>query len=55
MFDLIRSNKRRSAALVAGFVVIVALVGAAVGFLVGNGPVFTVVALVLSGAFAFAS
>ena len=55
MFELIRSNKRRSAALIAGFVVIVALVGAAVGVLVGNGPVFTIVALVLSAAFAFAS
>ena len=55
MFELIRSNKRRSVALVAGFVIIVALVGAAVGFLVGNGPIFTVVALVLSGLFAFAS
>jgi heat shock protein HtpX len=55
MFELIRSNKRRSIALVAGFIVIVALVGAAVGFVVGNGPVFTVVALVLSAVFAFAS
>ena len=55
MFELIRSNKRRSIALVAGFVIIVALVGAAVGLLVGNGPVFTVVALILSGLFAFAS
>jgi heat shock protein HtpX len=55
MFELIRSNKRRSIALVAGFVVVVALVGAAVGLLVGNGPVFTVVALVFSGLFAFAS
>jgi len=55
MFDLIRSNKRRSVALIAGFVLIVAVVGAAVGFLVGNGPIFTVVALVLSAAFAFAS
>jgi heat shock protein HtpX len=55
MFELIRSNKRRSVALVAGFVGVVVVVGAAVGFLVGNGPVFTVVALVLSAAFAFAS
>ena len=55
MFELIRSNKRRSVALVAGFVIIVALVGAAVGLLVGNGPIFTVVALILSGLFAFAS
>jgi len=55
MFELIRSNKRRSALLVASFVVIVALVGAAVGMLVGNGPVFTLVALVISGAIAFGS
>jgi heat shock protein HtpX len=55
MFELIRSNKRRSALLVASFVVIVALVGAAVGVLVGNGPVFTLVALVISGAIAFGS
>ena len=45
MFELIRSNKRRSALLVASFVVIVALVGAALGLIVGNGPVFTIVAL----------
>ncbi len=37
MFELIRSNKRRSLALVAGFMVVVALVGAAIGFVVGNG------------------
>jgi heat shock protein HtpX len=55
MFELIRSNKRRSGLLVAGFVVVVALVGAAIGALVGNGIWFTVVALVLSGAVAFTS
>jgi heat shock protein HtpX len=55
MLDLIRSNKRRSTALVAGFVVSVALIGAAIGFLVGNVLAFTLVALVLSGTFAFAS
>lgn len=55
MFDIIRSNKRRSTALVVGFVVIVALVGAAIGFLVGNGPLFTIIALVISGAIAFGS
>ena len=38
-----------------GFVVVVALVGAAVGLVVGNGPIFTVVALVISAAIAFAS
>lgn len=55
MFELIRANKRRSIALVAGFVIVVALVGAAIGFLVGNGPIFTLIALVISGAFAFGS
>ena len=55
MFELIRSNKRRSILLVAGFVVFVALVGAAIGALVGNSIVFTLVALVLSGAVAFTS
>jgi heat shock protein HtpX len=55
MFEQIRSNKRRSIALVAGFVVVVALVGAAVGALVGNGPIFTVIALAISAVFAFAS
>lgn len=55
MHDLVRSNKRRSIALVAGFVAVVALVGAAIGLVVGNGPVFTVVALVISGAIAFGS
>jgi len=55
MFELIRSNKRRSLALVAGFMVVVALVGAAIGLVVGNGVLFTLIALVLSGAVAFAS
>lgn len=55
MFDLIRANKRRSYLLVAGFVFVVALVGAAIGFLVGNGPAFTLVALVISGSIAFTS
>lgn len=55
MHDLVRSNKRRSVALVVGFVIVVALVGAAVGFLIGNGPLFTVIALVISGGIAFGS
>lgn len=55
MHDLVRSNKRRSVALVIGFVVVVALVGAAIGLVVGNGPVFTLIALVISGAIAFGS
>lgn len=55
MFEQIRANKRRSIFLIAGFVVVVALVGAAIGLVVGNGPIFTLVALVISAAFAFAS
>ncbi len=55
MFELIRSNKRRSIALVAGFVLIVALLGALIGALVGNGIVFTLVAVVLAAAMAFGS
>ncbi|MFT6763239.1 MAG: hypothetical protein ACJAXA_001894, partial [Candidatus Aldehydirespiratoraceae bacterium] len=47
MLDQIRSNKRRGFALIASFVVVVALVGAAIGFAVGNGVAFTVAALVL--------
>jgi heat shock protein HtpX len=55
MFELIRSNKRRSMLLVAGFIVVVGLVGAAIGAIVGNGLVFTLIALVFSGVIAFAS
>lgn len=55
MFELIRSNKRRSVALVAGFVVVVALVGAAFGLAFGGGYVVTIVALVIGAALAFAS
>jgi len=55
MFEQIRSNKRRSALLVTGFAVFVALVGAAVGYLVGGGPTSTIVALVIAGSLAFGS
>jgi heat shock protein HtpX len=55
MFELIRSNKRRSIALIAGFVVVLCLVGAAVGLLLGYGWQGTVIALVISGVMAFAS
>ncbi len=55
MFELIRSNKRRSIALVAAFTATVALVGAAVGLLIGNGLVFTLVALALGALFSAAS
>jgi heat shock protein HtpX len=55
MFDLIRSNKRRSVALVVLFVLVTVLVGAAVGALFGNGLVFTGIALVISAAMAMGS
>lgn len=55
MFELIRSNKRRSIALVASFVLIVAMVGLAIGLVVGNGIIFTLVAVVISGLIAFTS
>jgi heat shock protein HtpX len=55
MFDLIRANKRRSILLVVGFVAVFALIGLAVGVLMGFGPQFTVIALVFSGITAFVS
>lgn len=55
MFELIRANKRRSMLLVAGFVVVLALVGAAVGVVIGYGLVGTLLALVVAGAMAFGS
>ncbi len=55
MFELIRANKRRSVALIAAFVLVLSLVGAAVGVLLGYGLVGTIVAFVFSGAVAFAS
>ncbi|MEP7202186.1 MAG: M48 family metalloprotease [Ilumatobacteraceae bacterium] len=55
MFELIKANKRRSALLIFSFVVLLALVGMAFGLLFGDGPVGAIIALVFSGAFAFAS
>jgi heat shock protein HtpX len=55
MSDLIQSNKRRSILLVAGFVIVLALVGAAFGLAIGNGPIATVIALVIGATIAFAS
>jgi heat shock protein HtpX len=55
MFELIRANKRRSVFLIAGFVVVFALIGAAVGLVVGYGPQFTLLALVISALAAFGS
>ena len=55
MFELIRSNKRRSIALVAGFVVIAGLVGLAAGYVVGFGWWGIVIAVVIAGTTAFIS
>ena len=55
MNDLIASNKRRTALLLIGFVVLVAIVGIAVGSLVGSGTNGLIVAFVISAVFAFAS
>ena len=55
MYDLIAANKRRSILLVAGFVVLVCLVGLAASLLIGYGVFGTLVALVLSGGMAFFS
>ncbi|MCB1001029.1 MAG: M48 family metallopeptidase [Ilumatobacteraceae bacterium] len=55
MFELIRANRRRSALLVVGFVAFLALTGAAIGALTGYGLWGTLIALVVSGAIAFAS
>lgn len=55
MFEEIRANKRRSALLVMSFVAFVVLVGAAVGYLIGGGPVTLVIAIVIAGVTAFLS
>jgi heat shock protein HtpX len=55
MYEQIRANKRRSVLLIAGFVIVVALVGAAVGILVGYGVQGTIAALIISGLLAFTS
>jgi heat shock protein HtpX len=55
MYELIRSNKRRSVLLVTGFVIVVALVGAAFGLVLGGGPFPAVIALVIGAVIAFGS
>ena len=55
MHDLISSNKRRTAPLMSTFVVLLLLVGAAVGVLIGQGTLGTVIALVVAGLMAFGS
>ena len=55
MYELIRSNKRRSILLVVAFVVVVGLVGGAFGLVIGGGLFATVIALVIGASIAFAS
>ena len=55
MYELIASNKRRSILLIAAFIGVVSLVGAAFGLVFGYGLTGMLVALVFSGIVAFAS
>ena len=55
MFELIRSNKRRSVALVAGFVVVAGLIGLAAGYVAGFGWWGIAIAVVIAGTTAFVS
>jgi heat shock protein HtpX len=55
MFEVISANKRRSALLIGGFVLLVVLIGLVVGYLLGAGPVGLIVALVISAVVAFTS
>jgi heat shock protein HtpX len=55
MYEQIASNKRKSALLIGGFIVLLVAVGAAVGVLIGYGWWGTVIALVVSAAIAFGS
>ena len=55
MYDQVKANKRRSALLVAAFVVVVVAVAWAFNLLIGGGPVGLLIALVISGAIASAS
>jgi heat shock protein HtpX len=55
VFELIRSNKRRSVGLVAGFAAVAVLIGLAAGYLSGFGPWGMAIALVVAAAMAFLS
>jgi heat shock protein HtpX len=55
MFEQIRANKRKSVALVAAFVILLVLVGAAIGVLIGYGIAATIIALVFAGGMAAVS
>ena len=49
MYDQVAQNKRRSALLIAGFVLLVVAVGAALNLVVRGGPAFMVIAVIFAG------
>lgn len=55
MFEQIRSNKRRSFLLILGFSAFVVVVGVVVGYLVGGGPLPTIIALAIAAFMAVGS
>ena len=55
MYEQIASNKRRSVALIAGFIVLLGLVGVAINQLIGYGAVGVVIAFVIAAALAVGS
>ena len=55
MFELIRSNKRRSGALVFGFLLVAVVIGLAAGYLAGFGAWGMAIAFVIAAVMAFAS
>jgi heat shock protein HtpX len=55
VYEQIASNKRRSAALIFGFALLVILVGVVIGQLIGGGPMASIVALVIAAVMAFTS
>ena len=55
MYEQIAANKRRSILLIAGFVVLVVLVGFALGWVLGYGAIGMVLALVIAVGMAFTS
>ena len=55
MYEQIAANKRRTVVLVAGFVLVFAAAGAAVGLIIGYGWAGAAIAFVISGILAFAS
>lgn len=48
MFEEIRSNKRRSAALISSFVLVTVAIGIVVGYLIGGGPLPMIIALAIA-------